>query len=196
MQGYCIILHQNLNWTFNVFHSRRVQILFFDYFYCRLSPQGDKECQSQLIISSKDVKIFTSVFQKIGFDIITLKGNLQYFSSWVVIVIFIIYKFFTLVLMVVFHWSLKYSKSFRTILSILADLNSAVVWIVLILPLISSSTSLFSRPFRTVPNVPTRIGTIFTCMFHSLFSFLAKSKLFIFFIYFYFSMVFWDGRIH
>ena len=46
--------------------------------------------------------------------------------------------------LVVFHWSLSYSKSSqdsRTLLNILADLNSAVIWMVSILPLISNSLS-------------------------------------------------------
>lgn len=37
--------------------------------------QGDEERQCQLIISSKDIKTFTNVFQKTGFDIATLKAK-------------------------------------------------------------------------------------------------------------------------
>ena len=46
----------------------------------------------------------------------------------------------------VFHWILCKSKSLqvsRTLLSILANLNNAVVWIISIIPLISNSSSLF-----------------------------------------------------
>ena len=64
---------------------------------------------------------------------------------------------------------------------ILADFNRAVVWIVSILPLISNSLWLFSRPFGTVPRAPITIGTTFTHMFHSFFSSLARSKYLSFF---------------
>ena len=49
----------------------------------------------------------------------------------------------------VFHWSLsdsKSPKSSRTFINILADHNSAVVWMVSIIPLISSFASIFSKP--------------------------------------------------
>ena len=45
-----------------------------------------------------------------------------------------------------------------------------------ILPLISNSSSLFSRPLRTVASTPTTIGITITFIFHSLFSSLARSK--------------------
>ena len=49
----------------------------------------------------------------------------------------------------VFHWSLSNSKSpqvSRTLLSILAVLNNAVVWMVSIHPLTSKSSSPFNNP--------------------------------------------------
>ena len=70
----------------------------------------------------------------------------------------------------VFHWSLSDSKSpqvSRTLLSILAVLNNAVVWMVSTRPPTSKSSSLFSNPLVTVPNAPISIGA---CMFHSFFS--------------------------
>ena len=66
------------------------------------------------------------------------------------------------------HWSLSYSKSpqvSRTLLSILAVLNNAVVWMVSTHPPISKSSSPFSNPLVTVPNAPNTIGIIVTCMF-------------------------------
>ena len=51
--------------------------------------------------------------------------------------------------MVLFHWSQVY----RILLSILADLNKALLCIVSILLLISTSASLFSNPLETVPRV-------------------------------------------
>ena len=58
----------------------------------------------------------------------------------------------------VFPWNLSDSKSSqisRTLLSILADFNNAVVWTVSIFPEISYSFSLFSKPLGTVSNAPT-----------------------------------------
>ena len=77
----------------------------------------------------------------------------------------------------VFHWSLRDSKSpqvSRTLLSILADHNRAVVWIVFAHPLISNFCSLLMKPLETVSNAP--IGISFTLMFHSFFSSPARSK--------------------
>ena len=50
-------------------------------------------------------------------------------------------------LQMVFHWSLSDSKSphvFRTLFSILADLNSAVVWMVPARPSIFNSSNPFT----------------------------------------------------
>ena len=71
-------------------------------------------------------------------------------------------------LLVVFHRRLDGSKSFRvswTLLGILADLNNAVVWIVSILPLISNSSRLFSKPLETVLSAPTTTCITVTFMF-------------------------------
>ena len=57
----------------------------------------------------------------------------------------------------VFHWSLSDSKSpqvSRTLLSILAVLNNAVVWMVSTRLPTSKSSSPFSNPLVTVPNAP------------------------------------------
>ena len=84
----------------------------------------------------------------------------------------------------VFHWSLSDSKSpqvSRTLLSILAVLNNAVVWMVSTRPPTSKSSSPFSNPWVTVPNAPITIGIIVTCMFHSFFSSLARSRYLSFF---------------
>ena len=88
--------------------------------------------------------------------------------------------------MVGFHWNLNDSKSSyisRTLLSIQADLNLAVVWMVSILPLIFNCSNPLSKPWGTVPNAPTTINSLITFMFHSFcfFNSLATSKfLFIF----------------
>ena len=82
----------------------------------------------------------------------------------------------------VFHWSLSDSKSpqvSRTLLSILAVLNNAVVWIVSSPPPTSKSSNPFSNPLVTVPNAPITVGIIVTCMFHSFFNSLTRSRYFI-----------------
>ena len=95
----------------------------------------------------------------------------------------------------VFHWSLSDSKSpqvSRTLLSILAVLNNAVVWMVSTHPPTSKSSSPFSNPLVTVPNAPITIGIIVTCMFHSFFSSLARSRYLSFFSHS-FSFILWSA---
>ena len=75
-----------------------------------------------------------------------------------------------------FHRSLRDSKSpqvSRTLLSILADLNNAFIWMVSTCPLISESTNLCTNPLTIIPGVPITIGITVTFMF---FSSLAKSR--------------------
>ena len=73
----------------------------------------------------------------------------------------------------VFRWRLSDSKSsevFRTLLSILTDLNNAVVWVVSSCPLISKSSSPCFNSLVTVPSTPITIGITVTFMFHTFFS--------------------------
>ena len=75
-----------------------------------------------------------------------LLHNLPLLFYWILL----IYYFTTLW---VFHGSLSDNKSlqiFRTFLSILANLNNPVAWLVLIIPLFSISASLFSMPLGTI----------------------------------------------
>ena len=81
--------------------------------------------------------------------------------------------------LMVFHWRLSDSRSpqvSRTLLSILAVFNNAVVLMVST----RSPTSKYSRPFNnplvTVPKAPFTIGIIVTFMFHSFFNSLARSR--------------------
>ena len=79
----------------------------------------------------------------------------------------------------VFHWRLSDSKSpqvSRTLLSILAVFNNAVVWMVTTRPPTSKSSRPFDNPLVTVPKVPITIGIIVTFMFHSFFNSLARSR--------------------
>ena len=78
----------------------------------------------------------------------------------------------------VVHWSWSYSKCpqvSRTLLSILADLNNVVVWMVSTLPLTSKSSSPWSNPLGIVPRALITIGITVTFMFHSLFVFFPLS---------------------
>ena len=81
----------------------------------------------------------------------------------------------------------------RTLLSILAVLNNAVVWMVSTRPPTSKSSSPFSNPLVTVPNAPITIGIIVTCMFHSFFSSLARSRYLSFFSHS-FCFILWSAR--
>ena len=86
----------------------------------------------------------------------------------------------------VFHWSLSNSKSPQVsmiLLSILAVLNNAVVWIVSTRPPTSKSSRPFNNPLVTVPKAPITTGTIVTFMFHSSFNSLARSRYLSFFFY-------------
>ena len=94
----------------------------------------------------------------------------------------------------VFHCSLcdrKSSQVSRTLLSMLAVLNNAFVWMVSTRPPISKSSSPFNNPLVTVPKAPITIGIIVTLMFHSFFLFPSKVEVLIFlFIFFQFYSVF------
>ena len=95
----------------------------------------------------------------------------------------------------VFHWSFSDSKSpqvSRTLFSILAVLSSAVVWMVSTRPSTSKSSRPFRNPLVTVPNAPMTIGIIVTCMFHSFFNSLAKSRYLSFFSHS-FSFILWSA---
>ena len=88
-----------------------------------------------------------------------------------------------------FPWGLSDGKSqiFRT-LSIMADLNDALVWIVSILPTISKCFNLLSNPLGTIPSALTTISITVT---HRFFKFSGKIQVFVYlFVFFYFySMV-------
>ena len=72
----------------------------------------------------------------------------------------------------------------RTYLSILADLNYAVIWTVSIRPSISNSSRPFSKPLENVPSVQVIIGITVTYIFHNFLSFLASIYLSFRFLWF------------
>ena len=95
----------------------------------------------------------------------------------------------------VFHWSLSDSKSpqvSKTLLSILAILNSAVVWMVSTCPPASKSSSPFNNPLVTVLIASITNGTIVTFMFYSFFNSLARSRYLSFFSHS-FSFILWSA---
>ena len=82
----------------------------------------------------------------------------------------------------VFHRRLSDTKPpqvSRTLLSILAVFNNAVVWMVSTRPPTSKSSRPFNNPLVTMPNAPITIGIIVTFMIHSFFQFSSKVKVLI-----------------
>ena len=78
-----------------------------------------------------------------------------------------------------FYWSLSVNKSLqftRTLLSILAVFNNAVVWMVSTRPPTSKFSRHFHNPLVTEPKAPIPIGIIATFMFHIFFNSLARSR--------------------
>ena len=75
-------------------------------------------------------------------------------------------------------WSPQVS---RTLLIILVDLNSAIVWMVSICPLISNSSRPFISPLVTVPSAPITIGITHIFTLHTFFCSLASSRYWPFF---------------
>ena len=98
--------------------------------------------------------------------------------------------------LMVFHWSLSDNKSpqvSRTLLSILAVLNNAVVWVISTCPPNSKSSSPYSNLLVTVPKAPIKIGILVTSMLHSFFNSLARSRYLSFFSHS-FSFILWLAR--
>ena len=85
--------------------------------------------------------------------------------------------------MEIFHWSLsdKSPRVSMTLLNILADLNSVVVWMVSTRPFISMSSSSCINPFVALPRAPIIIGITVTFIFPSFFYSLARSRYLSFF---------------
>ena len=74
--------------------------------------------------------------------------------------------------LMVFHASTsdsKFPQISRTLLSILADLSNAVIWMVSDRPPISNFSSPLTKPLGIVPSAPFTIGITVTFMFHSFF---------------------------
>ena len=98
------------------------------------------------------------------------------------------------------HWSLSDNKCpqvARTLLTILAYLNKAIVWMISPRPLISKSSNPRINSLVTVPKAPITIGLTVTFMFHNFFNSLARSKYLSFFsLSFSFLVVSRDCKVH
>ena len=66
----------------------------------------------------------------------------------------------------------------RTLLTILADLNNAVIWMIPASPTISNSSGSITNPLDIVPSTPITFGITVTLAFHNLFSYSYHSTLF------------------
>ena len=100
----------------------------------------------------------------------------------------------------VFHWRLSENKSpqvSRTLLSILAVFNNAVVWMVSTRPPTSKSSRHFNNSLVTVLKAPITIGIIVTFMFHSFFQFFSKVEVLIslFAFFQFYSVVCRDSKV-
>ena len=90
----------------------------------------------------------------------------------IIIIIVVIIILLLIPALMVLHWSLSESKSppvTRTLLSILADLNNAVVWMISDCPLIFNSSSPLTKPLGNVTSALIIIGITVTFMFHCFF---------------------------
>ena len=101
----------------------------------------------------------------------------------------------------VFNKSLSDNKSShisRTLLSILVNLDNAVVWMISAPPLISKSSRSCTNLLMTVPSEPVTNGITVTFMLHSIFQYSYKVCLLIgLFTYFQFCVVVsWDSKVH
>ena len=100
----------------------------------------------------------------------------------------------------VFHWRLNDSNSprvSRTLLSILAVFNNAVVLMVSTRPPTSKSSKPFNNPLVIVPKAPITIGINVTFMFFSLFQFSSKVEVLILLFTFFqfYSVVSRDSKV-
>ena len=91
-------------------------------------------------------------------------------STFIIIIIFLFWEILAPALADGFSLEFEWIKSpevSRTLLSILTDLNSAVVWMVPTHPHISNSSSPCTNPLVTILSAPITIGITVTSKFHS-----------------------------
>ena len=119
---------------------------------------------------------------------IPLDEKFFFFSRWLTLGFnSLLASFFYHRLLVVFHWVLRDCKSpkiSRTLLSILADFNNAIIWFVSIRSPIPNSSSPLSKLLVTVPSTPNTICITDTLIFYSFLSSQALSKYLSLFFFF------------
>ena len=92
-------------------------------------------------------------------------------------IMFLLVNFSNWRLLIGFHWSnSKSTQVSRTLLSILAYLNNAVVWMVSAHSQISNSSSPLHKPLWTIPCASVTIVITFKFMFFGFLGSLARSK--------------------
>ena len=102
-------------------------------------------------------------------------------------------EFFTLALADGFSLEFEWQQVSSS-LSILADLNNAVVLMLSTRPLISKFSSICTNILVTVPRAPITIGITVTFMFHNLkTNSLARSRYLSFFSFFFFNFTLWSA---
>ena len=98
------------------------------------------------------------------------------------------------------HWSFsdsKFSQVSRTFLSIVPNLNNAVVSMVSTSPLISMSSTPCTRLLVTVQRAPITIGITFILMLYCFYRSLARSRYLSLFVFFQFDPVIsWIDKVH
>ena len=90
----------------------------------------------------------------------------------ILLLLFLLFEVFPPALVDVFSLDFKWqkvSKCSRTFLSILTDLNNAVVWMISTRPLISKSSSSYHNPLVTIPRAPITNRITVTFMFYRVF---------------------------
>ena len=96
----------------------------------------------------------------------------------------------------ILNWS-KSPQVSMTLLSILYDLNKAVVWMMSACPHISKFSSPFTKPLGIVLSAPIIIWITVTFMYHSFFSSLAKFKYLSLFVFFqFYILVCRNGKVY
>ena len=88
---------------------------------------------------------------------------LKPYNSIEQIIMSVLHQWFADGLSLDFEWQ---QDSFRTLLSFLADLNNAVVWMVSARPPITNSSSPLTKPLRIIPGELITISIKITFMFH------------------------------
>ena len=95
-------------------------------------------------------------------------GLLHTLIMWLTVIMIII-----IIIIIVFDWHVS-----RTLLSIIVNFSSAVVWMVSVLPLISNSSSLFFQVLVNYSKSPTTNDITVTFTFQSFFQFSSKVQVF------------------